>query len=74
MAKTKAKTTKKVEKTTPKKATSTKKKEIKLNPLVWEVPYNEDLVTQVLNRRHISLLPSLMYLLHQFFVCVWSFL
>jgi len=48
MAKTKAKTTKKVEKTTPKKATSTKKKEIKLNPLVWEVPYNEDLVTQVL--------------------------
>ena len=32
-----------------KKETKTKKEEkVKLNPLVWEVPYNEDLVTQVL--------------------------
>ena len=32
-----------------KKETITKKEEkVKLNPLVWEVPYNEDLVTQVL--------------------------
>ena len=31
------------------KKTNTKKEEqIKLNPLVWEVPYNEDLVAQVL--------------------------
>lgn len=36
MAEEKTKTTKK----------ETKKQEIKLNPLVWEVPYNEDLVAQ----------------------------
>ena len=39
MAETKAKTTKKVEK---------KEEKVKLNPKVWEVPYNADLVAQVL--------------------------
>lgn len=29
-----------------KKTTTTRETEIKLNPLVWEVPYNEDLVAQ----------------------------
>ena len=41
MAETKAKTTKKVEK---------KEEKVKLNPKVWEVPYNADLVAQVLYR------------------------
>lgn len=30
------------------KKTTTKKKEVKLNPKVWEVPYNEDLIAHVL--------------------------
>jgi large subunit ribosomal protein L4 len=60
MADKKTKTTKKAKKkTTTKKKVETKKKvgtkkkveakkEVKLNSLVWELPYNEDLVTQVL--------------------------
>lgn len=55
MAEKKTKTTKKTEKakkTTAKKnvtrKSAAKKEEVKLNPLVWEVPYNEDLVAQVL--------------------------
>ena len=50
MANTKAKTIKKEEKkvSSPKKVVKSKKKEVKLNPLVWEVPYNEDLVAQTL--------------------------
>ena len=42
MAETKAKTTKKVEKK------EKKEEKVKLNPKVWEVPYNADLVAQVL--------------------------
>lgn len=30
------------------KKTKTTKKEVKLNPLVWDVPYNEDLIAQAL--------------------------
>ena len=54
MPKTKAKTTKETKKkTTAKKKVEAKKevgtkKEVKLNSLVWELPYNEDLVTQVM--------------------------
>ena len=43
MAETKKKTTKET-----KKKVQTKKEEVKLNPLVWEVPFNQDLVTQAL--------------------------
>ena len=43
MAEKKTETTKKTE-----KKVETKKQELKLNPLVWEVPYNEDLVAQAL--------------------------
>ena len=59
MPKTKAKTTKETKKKTTTKKTPVKKeveakkkvetkKEVKLNSLVWELPYNEDLVTQVM--------------------------
>lgn len=46
MAEKKKNTTKKTKKTTKKKVET--KKEVKLNPVVWEVPYNEDLLSQVL--------------------------
>lgn len=42
MAEKKTKTTKETKKV------QTKKEAVKLNPLVWELPYNEDLVAQVL--------------------------
>lgn len=42
MAEKKTKTTKETKKAT------TKKEQVKLNPLVWEVPFNEDLIAQVL--------------------------
>lgn len=49
MPKTKAKTTKETKKkTTSKKVVKKDEKKIKLNSLVWEIPYNEDLVTQVM--------------------------
>lgn len=50
MPKKETKTTKKTKKanTTKKKVVKKEEKKMKLNSLVWEVPYNEDLVTQVM--------------------------
>jgi large subunit ribosomal protein L4 len=48
MAERKKKTTKKTKKKTTAKKKVETKKEVKLNSDIWEVPYNEDLVAQVL--------------------------